>query len=54
MLLAYNRGGGYTDANLRGQDGKRYLSGDQPGNRGLRIGVIVNTIPGKRLAGVSR
>ncbi len=47
MLLAYNRGGDYTDANLRGLDGRQFLSEDQPGNQGLRIGVVVNTIPRK-------
>lgn len=46
-LLAYNRGGSFTSAFMENDNGLAFLSGNRPGNAGLRIGVIVGTNPTK-------
>lgn len=45
LLLAFNRGGSFTDAYLSGHKGPDFLSGDYSGRFGMRIGDVAATNP---------
>lgn len=43
--LAFNRGGGFTTAFLKGEDGRSFLSGRHAGSYGLALGTVVDVDP---------
>ena len=45
LLLAFNRGGGFTSQYLRGYKSPDFQSGDYPGRYGIKIGHVVKKEP---------
>ncbi len=47
LLLAFNRGGAFTDAYLRGEKDKSMLAGAMAGSHGILLGTVSRVSPGQ-------